>query len=1581
MRRSPSALLPMLSSSRLFSSTLILLLLASSVLSSVALAQGSKRKSLYDPIEEKDKDRPDKRAQWMIRGREAPQGQSAAALRLRAHQQKMTMRAARKAVTTAGPTNATPNAAGWLFLGPAPLVSDQDFYGVVSGRSTAIGVDPSDATGNTVYAGGASGGVWKSTNAAGTLADVTWTPVTDQQASLTNGAISVKSDGSVVLVGTGEPDNAIDSYWGVGILRSTDKGATWTLIPSSDGGAHTFAGLGFSKFAWSTASGSTNTVVAAAAETFVGDTEALLAGPNWGLYLSTDAGQTWTRQTPTDGSAPISVTDVTYNATAGKFFAAIQYHGLYSSTNGTNWTRLTNQPDPTDLTLANCPTAANSSCPMFRGQLTTVPGRNEMYFWYVDGADNDFGIWQSSNGGAAWTQIDETGITSCGDSDGGCGTQQAFYNLEISAVADGTGTDIYAGAVNLFKCKLAHGATTCSTLDSNLPNSWLNLTHVYGCSTIANVHPDEHGLDFLVVGGKDIIYFGNDGGVYRALDGFTGLTVGSCSSAGSNSFDDLNASIGSMTQFVSFSVHPTDQNILLGGTQDNGSPATGTATTSSQFFTTFGGDGGYNAITPTNGNEWFISTPDNGSDPGFQIGICELGTGCNDNSYGLLADSSTVGGDHGPFYTPYILDPQSPDGDLYIGTCRVWRLPSTGTAVQLSNDFDDGLNDVCQGQNSNINLVRGLAAGGPTDTNGFSKVVYATTEGLGPLFNEGTGGEVWVTTNAATTLMSNVTPPSNININYTVSSVAIDNTDATGKTAYVGIMGFNTSHVWKTTDAGGTGLAADWTDWSGTGANALPDSPVNALLVDSQAGQIYAGTDVGIFVSSTTSPSWTEVGPAPGGGSGYLPNVAVSAIRLFNSGGVKELVVSTYGRGIWEYALATAPSFTLAAAPSTLSIAEGSNGTSTITVTPSGGFSGSVSLAVTSTLPTGVTASFNPTSTGTTSVLTLTASGSAVTGGPTTVTVTGTSGSLTATTMIALTVTPPPDFTLSAAPSTLSIAQGTNGTSTVTVNPANGFTSSVALAVTSTLPTGVTASFNPTSTGTTSVLTLTASGSATVGGPTTVTITGTFGSLTHTTTIALTVTPPPNFTLSAAPTSLTITPTLAGGTSTVTVNPANGFSGSVALAVTSTLPTGVTASFNPTSTGTTSVLTLTASGSATASGPTTVTVTGTSGSLTHTTTIALTVNPPPSFTLAAAPGSVSIAQGANGTSTVTVTPGTGFTGSVSLAVTSTLPSGVTASFNPASTSTTSVLTLTASGSATTGGPTTVTITGTSGSVTQTTTVGLTVFGITVPGMLAAPAAANPGQSTSTIMMISPSGASTFASNVTYTCSSGLPTGASCSFNPTQINAGGSAQSVTITVQTSGPFTGAAGSAQREKDRPKLRSQNRRVWLPLSLPMAGIVLVGLFGKGLPRRYKIAGLCLALALTGFLVACGGGSSSPPVTVSVSPSTVNTLYPSLSGAPAQTQQFSATVNNSTSQTVTWAVSGTGNGSIDASGLYTAPATLPSPNSAITVSATSASATSPGTATVSLLAPTPAGTSAVTVTVMEGTIQRTPTFSLRVN
>jgi subtilase family serine protease len=492
------------------------------------------------------------------------------------------------------------------------------------------------------------------------------------------------------------------------------------------------------------------------------------------------------------------------------------------------------------------------------------------------------------------------------------------------------------------------------------------------------------------------------------------------------------------------------------------------------------------------------------------------------------------------------------------------------------------------------------------------------------------------------------------------------------------------------------------------------------------------------------------------------------------------------------------PNFTLSASPTSATVAQGAAGTTTVTIAPQNGFTGSVALSA-SGLPSGVTASFSPASATTSSVLTLTASSSAATG-TVTVTITGTSGSLTSTATLALTVNAAAaqNFTLSAAPSGVTVTQGAAaGTSAITIAPQNGFTGSVALSA-SGVPSGVTASFSPASATTSSVLTLAASSSAATG-TVTVTITGTSGTLTNTATLALTVNAAAqNFTLSAAPSSVTVTQGAAGGTSTITITPQNGFTGSVALSA-SGLPSGVTASFSPASATTSSVLTLTA-GSSAAIGTVTVTIAGTSGTLTNTTTLALTVNAAAvqNFTLSAAPSSVTVTQGAaGGTSTITIAPQNGFTGSVALSA-SGVPSGVTASFSPTSATTSSVLTLTASSTAATGSST-VTIMGTSGALTQTATVSLTVNAAPTPTftLSASPTALTLTQGASgagTTVTLTPQNG--FSGNVTLSAS-GLPSGVTATFNPAVTTSSSSltltAGSTAATGTTTVTITGVSGS--------------------------------------------------------------------------------------------------------------------------------------------------------------------------------------------
>jgi subtilase family serine protease len=297
-----------------------------------------------------------------------------------------------------------------------------------------------------------------------------------------------------------------------------------------------------------------------------------------------------------------------------------------------------------------------------------------------------------------------------------------------------------------------------------------------------------------------------------------------------------------------------------------------------------------------------------------------------------------------------------------------------------------------------------------------------------------------------------------------------------------------------------------------------------------------------------------------------------------------------------------APNFSLVANPTSLTIIVGNTGNSAIAIVPQGGFHGNVGLSV-SNLPDGVTASFSPNPATTASTLTLTVSPTAASS-TSALTITGTSGSLTNSTNLNLTIAQGnPSFTLSAAPAAVTLVQGVgSASSTVSVTPVNGFSGKVSLTAKG-LPKGVTAVFSLNPVTSSSTVTFTASSTA-KNGTATVTITGTSGTLSASTTVTVTVNPLGNFALTAAPKTLTIARS-GTGTSTITIVPKNGFDQNVSLTAVG-LPNGVTASFSPSSTNTSSTLTLTAAKNATV-GKSAIAVTGTYGTLTHQVLVVLQV--------------------------------------------------------------------------------------------------------------------------------------------------------------------------------------------------------------------------------------------------------------------------------------------------------------------------------------------------------------------------------------
>jgi xyloglucan-specific exo-beta-1,4-glucanase len=304
--------------------------------------------------------------------------------------------------------------------------------------------------------------------------------------------------------------------------------------------------------------------------------------------------------------------------------------------------------------------------------------------------------------------------------------------------------------------------------------------------------------------------------------------------------------------------------------------------------------------------------------------------------------------------------------------------------------------------------------------------------------------------------------------------------------------------MWHSTDSGATftHLAnVTMADNIGFG-KAAPGQTYPALYTSAVIGGIH-----GLFRSDDAGATWVRI-------NDDQHQFATTSQAITGDPRIYGRVyVGTNGLGIeaGDIAGAQTADFGLSSSPASVSVAAGGSSTAAIGVAPSGGFSGSVTFSATG-LPAGVTASFSPASSAIGTTLTLTAaSTAAATTAP--VVVTGTSGTLTRSTTINLTVTgaATPGFTLAATPASLTVATGASGTSSLAVTPSGGFSGSVTFAA-SGLPAGVTATFSPASSATGTTLTLAAASTATAG-TSAIVITGTSGTLSRSATVNLTVTP------------------------------------------------------------------------------------------------------------------------------------------------------------------------------------------------------------------------------------------------------------------------------------------------------------------------------------------------------------------------------------------------------------------------------------------------------------------------------------------
>ncbi|MBS1859160.1 MAG: hypothetical protein JST11_27550 [Acidobacteria bacterium] len=393
----------------------------------------------------------------------------------------------------------TTDSTNWTAIGPQPTDPGPN---ATSGRINAIAIDPRDN--NVIYIGGADGGVWKTTDGG-----ATWTPLTDAQPSLAMGALALDpSDPDIVYAGTGEANFAGDSYYGAGVLKSTDGGATWTNLPGP------FARDYFSALAVHASNG-----------------QILVAAVKSGVWRSTNGGLTWAQTLA--GVPAISI-----------FFDPADTNGVWASLGNPNGSARNGVYHSTDAGLSwrQVTGAAGFALPtnnVGRIDLAMAPSApSTLYAQIQDSSTANFGallgIWKTTDAGATWNKLQVPASF--------WGTQLWYDNTIRVSPADPN--VVWAGALQIYR------STDGGANWTPLPVAGANGT---------SIHVDFHALAFTPDGSR--LLLANDGGLYSTTD----IT------AARPNWNNHNSTLMLAQFYPGMAVDPADPAIVLGGTQDNGS--------------------------------------------------------------------------------------------------------------------------------------------------------------------------------------------------------------------------------------------------------------------------------------------------------------------------------------------------------------------------------------------------------------------------------------------------------------------------------------------------------------------------------------------------------------------------------------------------------------------------------------------------------------------------------------------------------------------------------------------------------------------------------------------------------------------------------------------------------------------------------------------------------------------------------------------------------------------------------------------------------------------------------------------------
>lgn len=766
----------------------------------------------------------------------------------------------------------------WLGIGPNPIVQvtrSSPIFNAVSGRIGALAIRPSNGQ---IVLGAAQGGIWLYD-----AATRTWSPHSDDSPSLSIGKIAIApSDDRVIYAGTGEGALSGDSYFGNGVIKSTNGGQTWSHVSGDY-----FQGVSISGLVVDPRN--TAHLYASVLRGRGGIRRVTpTAHSRYGFWESRDGGVTWTLLKDA-GSEANGATDIDIDPREpDTLYGSLWGDAIYKSTDaGHTWSKIMNGLPAVD-SVGQTRFSLGLSHPAGVKRAVLYAG-----FGWTDPAGNDHParVFKSTNAGASWRLLPAgTGDDSVDDY---CAEQCSYDNvIEV----DPTNPNIvYVGGQ--YNYAIASGGIFRS---DDGGTSWRNLGW--------DQHPDFHAVAIdpahtnrVVIGSDGGVWSSDDrGGRPRASDPLSAVT-----------WRDLNGSVDpdtgavtgrsnlAITQFSSIANVPTVPARVWGGTQDNGTlRKSGSSPT---WFDVASGDGGQVLVDPLDENYVY----------GTYYGISPYRY--DDGGLFFYSNQSITNGldlsDRAEFYVPWVMN-QRNDQQLFLGTYRLYRTDNAKAASAgdvlwkpISGDLTSG----CEGTAPNGArgcLLSAIGVGG-------GDAVYTGSD----------DGYVYLSTNAQTAdnptfkrLNNRLLP------NRPVTQIAVDRSNY--RIAYLAYAGFNAAtprqrgHVFATLDGG-----LSFRDITGN----LPDSPVNSIILDpAYANTLYVGTDVGNFVTANGGRDWFPLGTG-------IPTSSTWQLDLDPSH--RTLAAGTHGRGAFRLNDAgTAPALVLTKTAADIPVGSGSTINYTITL-------------------------------------------------------------------------------------------------------------------------------------------------------------------------------------------------------------------------------------------------------------------------------------------------------------------------------------------------------------------------------------------------------------------------------------------------------------------------------------------------------------------------------------------------------------------------------------------------------------------------------------------------------------------------